>query len=253
MNNLLYSERKTGKKKSVDFAVLKQLCNKRFRDFLRVMTSSNRFREPILDHDGIQHYFLAKTKKLTLNPLAFESNIQTENDLFDMLECAYQFLKDHIADKDVREIFAFQLNKDALNSYGYEMSWDDGVIRHKPEDGMDMLVNENVPFDAIPSAEQKITDAIYFFFKRNATEEDKKRAIKELGDLLEHVRKELKEIPHLQADENLIFKMLNEYSIRHHNNKQMELPEPYLTWFFYLLLNTIKTFLKLKGAKSVTK
>lgn len=208
--------------------------------------------EPIFDHDEMQHYFLAKTKKSSLNPLDFESSVQTEDDLFDILECAYQFLKDYSHDKKMYGAFAFLLNRDALNSYGYEMSLHDGVIRQKPEDGMDRLVNEEVPLGIIQDDEVKIGHAIDLFFKRNASDEDKKSAIKVLYELFEVVCEDLKKDEYLKCEAEDISKFANHNSgIRHILEKdktktQERMEEPYLTWFFYKLLNTIKTYLKAK-------
>lgn len=250
----LFSERKSGTKKKGDFEILKKLCEKHFRDYLfqEVRTSTGPRLAPSyrtqtkFDYKVMEHYFLKQTKESNMSPQNYASCVTDLETLFDMLETAYSFQQEYLeaTEKDKRLFyFEHQLN-DSLKDWGYEMK--QGVVMKLPEDGMKELVEEAIPSGVIQDDESKLQHAIAQFFKRNASDGDKRNAIRSLGDLLESVRGELQSEPQLGADENAIFNILNTYGIRHHNDVQKHLEEPYLTWTFYLLLNTVKTFIKIK-------
>ena len=242
----LYSERKSGQSPKGDFRTLGYLCNIVFDAYLIESWKGTRDPEWIRHVTlSLQKFFLIQTRNITLDPFSFAESVNNEESLFDMLECGYQFLDKHrgIGDPDEYEK---ELN-DALYGWGFTMK--DGRISNLPEEGLSNLVNDNPPSGVIKDDAQKIRHAQDLFFKRSATIEDKKSAIRTLGDLLEHERQKFKDEIILGEDEKEIFLLLNNFSLRHHKNSQKDFTEPYLTWSFYNLLNAVKTFLKLIDGK----
>jgi len=262
MNNLLFSERKTGKKKEGDFKILKILCKKHFDDYLsekkKVLRSPRYLSQHTIENkynlDVMKHYFLKASKDPEMYPSNYESCVVDFGSLFDMLELSCRFLHEY-TDSEHRDkrlfFFQHQLNE-CLKDWGYILN--DGIVSRLPEEGLEHLVNEQVPLGLIQDDESKIQHAIDLFFKRNASEEDKKSALKALYELLEIIRKDLKSNKYLSREEDDIFSVANNERIRHmidrsHKSKtgvQESLEEPYVTWMFYKMLNTIKTYLKSK-------
>ncbi len=266
MKKLLYSELKSGAKKKGDFQILKQLCWKHVSDYLfqteRIASgprlAASYRTEYVFNLEVMNHYFLKKTKDPDFTPSNYEACVVNFDSLFDMLTATYQFQFDYADSKERdRRLFFFehQINE-CLEDWKYEMK--DGIIRQLPEDGMKQLINEHVPLGLIEDDESKIQHAIDLFFRRNASEEDKKSALKALYELLEIVREDLKSNEYLSCEEDDIFSVANNKRIRHMLDKsdksktkvQESLEEPYVTWVFYKMLNTIKTYLKIKAISS---
>jgi hypothetical protein len=261
MMNLLFSERKSGQKKKGDFEILKKLCKKHVDDYLfekkkvlhgpRLMnqfTIENKYNLNVMNH-----YFLRETKDPEMYPLNYDACVQDFENLFDMLELAYKFMKEFTdsGHRDERIFFFEAQNNESLKDWHYIMN--QGTVSQLPEEGMKYLVNEKVPLGIIEDDETKIQHAIDLFFKRNSTAEDKKSALKALYEVLEVVREDLKSNEYLRCEEDDIFSVANNKRIRHmleqkdKTKLQESLQEPYITWAFYKMLNTIKTYLKSKA------
>ncbi|MBP9773929.1 MAG: hypothetical protein KBD00_04875 [Candidatus Peribacteraceae bacterium] len=241
---MLFSERKKGEIKKGSFYILRKLCSKPFTDLL---FEGGEFKQYKYDIETLEHFFLLKTKDLDLTPRNIEI-VSNENDLFDMLECAYQFLEEYKDSRDeklIRSMLLQFLLEDALKEWGYRMR--NGLIEFIPEIELIDLADAKIPKSDVLSAKEKIAHAKDLFFKRNSTVEEKKSSIQALGQVLESIRKDLKTDNSLKTDERTIFDILNNYGIRHHNDQQKDIDEPYLTWTYYLLLNTILTFMKLNN------
>src|SRR3989344_2822438 len=90
---MLFSERRTGKKRQGDLTTLIKLCNNPFQVLHRTVPGyyAGEYR---YNHEYMKHYFLLRTKDARLSPLEFGTGIKNLDDLFDMLECAYAFLKE---------------------------------------------------------------------------------------------------------------------------------------------------------------
>ena len=113
-----------------------------------------------------------------------------------------------------------------------------------PSVGLQYLVNDH----ASPSqdAQEKVDHACRLFLKRNATELDRRSALKDLADVLEPLRNDLAaSIGKKEAGK--LFDIANNYGIRHNDEKQKELGENYTYWFFYCTLATIDLMGKLSG------
>lgn len=117
-----------------------------------------------------------------------------------------------------------------------------------PSAGLQHLVDDHA--SPVRNAQEKVDHACRMFLKRNATVHDRRSALKDLADVLELLRDGLKaNIGKKEADK--LFDIANNYGIRHHNRKQMELDENYMRWFFYSALATIDLVASLdKSAKN---
>lgn len=94
----------------------------------------------------------------------------------------------------------------------------------------------------------RVEDAVALFRQRRATREDRRRAVRELADVLEVLRAEIKE-EMLTKDESELFHIANNFSIRHNNRNQKRQYDDliWLTWVFYVYLATVHAVLRVRG------
>ncbi|MHA1929379.1 MAG: hypothetical protein ACTSV2_12460 [Candidatus Thorarchaeota archaeon] len=126
----------------------------------------------------------------------------------------------------------------------YELSTE-GEIREKVKNGFKKLVEEIPLTDDPENIDNKVRYAVSHFLRYGATKEEKKDAIRTLGDILEFLKKSGIIMP--KPDDNDLFQILNRFSIRHHEKSQKSnysLNEWY-EFFFYLFLSSITVLLKL--------
>ena len=86
----------------------------------------------------------------------------------------------------------------------------------------------------------RVTHSIKTFRRHGATEEDKRDAIRNLADILEHLRNEGGTgLP--KGDEDRLFEIANKFGIRHHSTKQRTEYDTniWLDWIYYSFLNAI--------------
>jgi hypothetical protein len=93
----------------------------------------------------------------------------------------------------------------------------------------------------------KIEAAVSRFERRGATAVDRRDAVRDLADVLEALRSEIKESM-LSADEKALHHVANGFSIRHHNREQRgDYNKPvWLQWAFYVYLATIHAVLRIR-------
>lgn len=108
----------------------------------------------------------------------------------------------------------------------------------------------------IPQADTKnvtsrIEAAIIKFRKANATIESRRDTLPDLADVLEFMKKDIKDVL-MGKDENELFLIADNFGIRHHNTKQKtEYDQPaWHAWMFYCYLSTIHLCLHLKEKQS---
>jgi hypothetical protein len=93
---------------------------------------------------------------------------------------------------------------------------------------------------ATPQTVDRVGHAIALFRSRNATVEERRSAVIALAGILEGRRKLLKE-KLLSKDEGALFKIANEFAIRHQNvNQRGEYDSAYLDWLFWWYLGTVE-------------
>jgi hypothetical protein len=96
-----------------------------------------------------------------------------------------------------------------------------------------------------------VEHAIRVFVSRGSTHEDKRSAVKQLADALEHIRPQVKE-ELLRKDEGDLFRIANSFAIRHNGPDQQRdyAKEPWLDWIFHVYLATIRVVLALRDSQS---
>ena len=96
----------------------------------------------------------------------------------------------------------------------------------------------------------RIQNAISKYMRHHATTSDKKDAIRELADVLEFLKKS--GIRLQKKDESDLFRIINNFDIRHHNKSQQGEynKEIWYDWMFYTFLSSINVLLKFKGGEN---
>jgi len=186
-----------------------------------------------------------------------------EDDLFDVIEflhdhcskgldgyyhswnqCGYHYEK--FSDQDGQKHFREVLNpilKEYLN--GFEIS-DSGEILMLSDNGLSTLFEADIPTSDNENIKDKINSSILKFRRHRSTLEDRKEAVRELADVLEFLRPEIKKYLN-KKDENDIFNIANNFGIRHHNNEQKTDYDRaiWYSWIFYFYLATIHSVLRM--------
>jgi hypothetical protein len=120
---------------------------------------------------------------------------------------------------------------------GWAMKPDFEILERAPS-GMDDLLEAKLPASASASVARRVDSAIGKYRRRNSTIDDRRDAVRDLGDILEFVRDKAK--THLRGDESDLFNILNNFNIRHHNSKQKSDYEAiWLSGLFYHFLAMI--------------
>ena len=113
------------------------------------------------------------------------------------------------------------------------------------------LYREPLPKDA--DVESAIADpvehAVRVYLVRGATIEDKRSAVKQLADALEHLRPQIKE-ELLSNDERDLFRIANQFAIRHNKPDQRRDYDkgPWLDWMFHVFLATVRIVLAVRDS-----
>ena len=94
----------------------------------------------------------------------------------------------------------------------------------------------------------RVKHACRLFLKHGATKDDKRNALNDLASVLEPMQHDLKKIA--PKEKNDLFNIVNNYGIRHNNDRQKKCDEIYLQWIFYSLLAAIDLTTKLRTHES---
>lgn len=128
-----------------------------------------------------------------------------------------------------------------------ELSATGEVVALAPEE-MRGLLDAPIPKSADPDlVTSRVDAAIALFRSRNSTRIDRRHAVRELADVLEALRSEVKE-EMLPKDERELFHLANGFAIRHNARDQRKDYDDaiWLSWAFYVYLATIHAVLRLK-------
>lgn len=211
--------------------------------------------------------FLA-IRKSDLWPIEEKCNNYSEDDLFDVIEFLYDCVSKpiHRYDEwsnhgDSYDTFDMETGKqefrDRINQLlcdyreGYELS-EKGEILESPEQGLEDLVLAKLPPHDPENVEQRVESASLKFRRSRSSLDEKRDAIRDLCDVLEFLRPQIKALISSQ-DESDLFNIANNYGIRHHKNNQKQDYDKaiWYNWMFYYYLATIHACLRLiKKAKS---
>ena len=89
---------------------------------------------------------------------------------------------------------------------------------------MDKLLQIKLPRDADASTRQCVHAAVDKFRRRSSTKDYRRDAVRDLGDVLEPLRKHAK--ARLGSDDSHLFQILNQFGIRHNNETQKTKYDP---------------------------
>ena len=210
----------------------------------------------------VSNYMLLCLHKSNIWPISDRVSEYSEDDLFDVIE----FLHDHISkpiegtqhtyndcgmhwhkfDKVAGQVeYRAWINR-LLERYGsgYEITSQGEIMSLGPA-GVSTLYAAKLP-SASKTISNKVQAAVVRFRRYASSIEDRQQAVRELADVLEFVRKEIKVVL-LKKDENDLFELANKFGIRHFNETQkLEYDRViWLSWIFYYYLATIHAFFHL--------
>jgi hypothetical protein len=129
----------------------------------------------------------------------------------------------------------------------YELGSNGRIIECVPDEFRPLIkasVPDHVDEDLITG---KIESAVSAFRARGASIDDKRHAVRDLADVLEAIRPEMKQAMQ-SKDESALFDLANNFAIRHNNRKQQKEydRQPWLSWAFYVYLATIHAVLRVR-------
>lgn len=264
-----YYSARTGKNPSAarfELPILKRLLLALYNE----CTEKGYFQEMLgkdcVDDDGapigtagsdVAAYVLRRVRKDGLWPFPERLAAYTEDDLFDMIE----FLYDHVSagvggvfhqhggcgmhyesfDRAAARVkYRAEVNE-LIGDYssGYELSAN-GEIANLPEAGFANLMVAGLPSGDPANVDDRVKASIAKYLRRSSGLEDRRDAVRGLADVLEFLRPRLKNV--LQTkDEGDLFNIANNFSVRHHNDRQQANYDPniWTSWMFYFYLATI--------------
>ena len=140
--------------------------------------------------------------------------------------------------------------RDKINSVlkyygeGFALTAPGEIVRLAPPGTEELLATEP-PAKAGDVNVAKLRNAIKTFRRGLASREERKQAIRDLVDLLEFYRPQVKAYL-LRKDEAELFSIANNFALRHHRPDQRDdYTDPWLNWLFYLYLATVHLVLDL--------
>ncbi len=175
-------------------------------------------------------------RKSNLWPIESKCLNYSEDDLFDIIEFIYDSISKPIDgwyhdysscgwhytkfDRNTgRKEFRSQVNV-LLRDYmdGFELS-ENGEILASIENGLEDLVKEQLVEYDPKNIDSRIESAKLKFRRYRSSQEEKRDAIRDLADVMEFLRPQIKKVL-CSKDENDLFSIVNSFGIRHHNDKQ---------------------------------
>lgn len=206
---------------------------------------------------------LLALRKRNLTPIILKIPEYKEDDLFDIIEFLYDYCSKPVErtwhgynqcgwhcstfhEKSGQAEFRTRMNK-ILELYedGYELS-EDGEILSIPEKGIKELLNAKLP-ELNPQNVNARVDAAQKKFRRyRSSYEDRRDAVRDLADVLEYLKPELRTVLN-RKDESALFDIANNFGIRHHNADQKTDCDKsiWYSWIFYFYLSTIHAVVRL--------
>jgi hypothetical protein len=131
----------------------------------------------------------------------------------------------------------------ALYERKFELT-SNGEILISAEEGFEPIFKADTP-TRDQQVKSRIDSAVVRYRRYGATFDDRRQAVRDLADVLEYLRPQVKE--HLtKKDESELFNIANNFGIRHHNANQKTDYDAALwqSWMFYVFLSTIHLILR---------
>jgi hypothetical protein len=110
----------------------------------------------------------------------------------------------------------------------------------KTPSGFEPLLEAETPAIDPENITGRVDAAKRKFRSRHSSGEDRRDALRDLADVLERLRPKVKDVLK-KEDERELFNILNNFGIRHHNNKQKTDYDKniFYSWMFYYYLSAI--------------
>lgn len=261
-----YFSRRTSKDpaiSSLDLEALKKLFKALFENFEADGYFQEAFGYYCVDAEDVQglvgdeeRFFLQHLRKMKLWPIEERVAEYSEEDLFDVIELLFDVV--------AKPTKGYYHSYGSCGSHYSEFSRTEGQAKYREEinelladyqDGWELnaqgeLISLGWPglsalFKATlvrldpKNVEGRVESAINQYRSRGATFEERRQAVRELADILEYLRPNLKQVL-TSKDEADLFNIANNFAIRHHNELQKGDYDPtWLSWMFYYYLATI--------------
>lgn len=128
-----------------------------------------------------------------------------------------------------------------------------GEILHKVEHGFETIFEADIPSEE-ESVSSRVNSAILQYRRHGSTIDDRRQAVRDLVDVLEYLRPQIKALL-IKQDESDLFNIANNFGIRHHNEFQKTNYDTpiWLSWMFYYYLATIHAILRKIAKSKITK
>ncbi len=206
---------------------------------------------------------LRRVRKSNLWPIKEKYVGYSEDDLFDVIEFLYDQVSKPLQgyyhsysgcgwhystfDRESgRHEYRSEINE-LLQDYrdGYELSTD-GEILAAVETHMEQLLGASLPLYDEDNVESRVNAAALKFRRYRSSMDDRRDAIRDLADVLEYLRPQLKRVLKKQ-DESDLFNIANNFGIRHHNPDQKTDYDKaiWYSWMFYYYLASIHAAIRL--------
>lgn len=200
------------------------------------------YRRVRLDYDGIDALFVAKSRKplsgrqiwCRLRDLgkAAGINVPTNAQLIKRSSVVNELIE------DPGRVFHVQRRLGHSSLSSTEKFASQALALKRKAAGMDGLVAGDLSSRYDAKSRTLVLQAIDKYLSSGATRSQRRDAVRDLGDVLEHYRDEAKAL--LGPDESDLFHILNRFNIRHHNETQKDDYDPiWLSALFYHYLNMI--------------
>ncbi|MBD8064732.1 hypothetical protein IC608_04495 [Devosia sp. PTR5] len=213
-----------------------------------------KIRKPSLD-------ILLKVRTDGLWPVDEKYESYSEDDFFDVIEYLYTCVSEPVSgsyhnfsdcgmhweifDRAKGQNTYVQRVNEVIGLYcePFELS-DSGEVLRAAEEGFQSLFEANAP-TSDPDIQTKLSGAVARYRRHGSSVDERRVAVRELADILEYLRPNLK-IAIGRKDEDDLFNIANNFGIRHHNPSQKTGYDAalWLSWMFYFYLATIHLVLR---------
>lgn len=204
---------------------------------------------------------LLTIRKTGLWPVHEMAPFYSEDDFFDVIEFLHQYVSKPI-DGTMHSYNLCGMHWETFNKtlgqhefrkrlnavlahyqHRYELS-SNGEVLHQPEAGFEPIFDADLP-SKDENVTSRVTAAVLRYRRHGSTVDDRRQAVRDLADVLEYLRPQVKTLL-TSADEKDLFNIANNFGVRHHNDKQRTAYDTgiWLSWMFYFYLSTIHVVLR---------